>query len=120
MPAYEADLAKFAELDAQVLGISQDTYFCHRAWQAKEIGWMHYPLASDYYPHGATVRAYGILREGPPLPGISERAVFVVDKEGVIVFSRLYESGWKLFRAAGPLSIWTAYAGRFRGWASAG
>jgi peroxiredoxin len=91
MPAYEADLAKFAELDAQVVGISQDTYFCHRAWQAKEIGWMHYPLASDYYPHGATVRAYGILREGPPLPGISERAVFVVDKEGRIVFSQIYE-----------------------------
>jgi peroxiredoxin len=91
MPAYEADLAKFADLDAQVVGISQDTHFCHRAWQAKEIGWLHYPLASDYYPHGETVRAYGILREGPPLPGISERAVFVVDKEGRIAFSRTYE-----------------------------
>jgi len=91
MPAYEADLAKFAELDAQVVGISQDTHFCHRAWQAKEIGWLHYPLASDYFPHGAVVKSYGILREGPPLPGISERTVFIVDKEGHIAFSKTYE-----------------------------
>jgi alkyl hydroperoxide reductase subunit AhpC len=35
-------------------------------------------------------RAFGILREGPPLPGISERAVFIVDKSGRIAFAKVY------------------------------
>ena len=40
--------------------------------------------------HAAVTRAFGILREGPPLPGISERAVFIVDKSGRIVFAKVY------------------------------
>jgi len=91
MPAYDADLAKFAELDAQVVGIGPDTHYSHRAWQAKEIGWLRYPLASDFYPHGEVASKYGVLREGPPLPGISERAIFVVDKEGRIAWVKVYE-----------------------------
>jgi peroxiredoxin len=51
---------------------------------------MNFPLCSDFYPHGAVARQYGILREGPPIPGINERAVFVLDKEGQIVFSKVY------------------------------
>ena len=93
MPAYNADLEKFAGLDAQVVGISCDSTFCHIGWQEKDIGLLKYPLASDYYPHGAVVQKYGVLREGPPLPGISERAIFVVDKQGKIAFAKLYELG---------------------------
>jgi peroxiredoxin len=53
---------------------------------------MDYPLLSDFFPHGAVARAYGVLREDPvPLAGISERAVFVVDKSGKIAFSKVYE-----------------------------
>jgi peroxiredoxin len=92
MPAYQADLPKFAELDAQVVGISPDSPFCHVAWQRHEIDWLDYPLLSDFHPHGAVAEAYGVRRENPvPLPGISERAVFVVDKEGRIAFARVYE-----------------------------
>lgn len=91
MPAYEADSAKFAEQDAQVVGISPDTYFCHKAWQAKEIGWLKYPLASDFFPHGAVADMYGVLRTGPPLPGISERAIFVIDKDGRLAWKKTYE-----------------------------
>lgn len=91
MPAYNADLAKFAALDAQVVGISPDTYFCHRAWQKKDIGMLHYPLASDFYPHGAVAEAYGVLRQGPPLPGASERAIFVIDMDGRVAWSKVYE-----------------------------
>ena len=93
MPAYNADLEKFAGLDAQVVGISCDSTFCHIGWQEKDIGLLKYPLASDYYPHGTVVQKYGVLREGPPLPGISERAIFVVDKQGKIAFAKLYELG---------------------------
>lgn len=93
MPAYDRDLAKFAGSNAQVLGISVDSSFCHLGWQKHDIGMLHYPLCSDFYPHGAVARAYGAFREGPPIPGINERAVFVVDKQGKIAFSRVYDLG---------------------------
>jgi alkyl hydroperoxide reductase subunit AhpC len=51
---------------------------------------MHFPMCSDFYPHAEVTRAFGIMREGPPLPGISERAVFIVDKGGKIVFAKVY------------------------------
>ncbi len=93
MPAYERDLKKFAGYDAQVVGISPDTYFVHIAWQRFEIGTVHYPLLSDFWPHGAVAQAYGVLREGPPLPGISERAIYIVDKQGKVVFAERYGKG---------------------------
>jgi len=91
MSAYSKDLSRFAEQNAQVVGISPDSIYSHLAWQEKSIGWQDYPLASDYWPHAGIAQKYGILREGPPLPGINERAVFIVDKQGKIVYSRVYE-----------------------------
>ena len=90
MPAFDSDREKFAALDAQVLDISVDSIVSHIAWQKKEIGVMHLPLCSDFYPHGEVTRAFGILREGPPVPGICERAAFIVDKTGKIAFAKLY------------------------------
>src|SRR5881628_2800390 len=93
MPAYNADLEKFAGFDAQVVGMSVDSIPSHIAWQKKDIGMLNYPLASDFYPHGAVAKKFGVLREGDPIPGINERAVFVIDKQGTIVFSKVYELG---------------------------
>jgi len=93
MPAYNADLDKFAGYDAQVVGISADSIFSHIAWQKRDIGLLNYPLASDFYPHGEVMKKYGVMREGDPIPGISDRAVFVVDKEGKIAMAKLYELG---------------------------
>ena len=90
MPGYNAEMERFSGYDAQVVGISVDSIPSHIAWQRKEIGLMDYPLASDFYPHGEVIRRYGILREGDPIPGISERAVFVVDKQGKLVFAKVY------------------------------
>jgi len=50
-------------------------------------------MCSDFYPHGAVTQAYGIMRHEPPLAGISERAVFVVDKQGIIRFAKVYPLG---------------------------
>lgn len=86
-------MPKFADYDAQVVGISTDSIYSHLAWQEKSIGWLEFPLASDYWPHGGIAQRFGILREGEPLPGINERAVFIVDKQGIIVFSKIYELG---------------------------
>ena len=93
MSAYSSYLPKFAEHNAQVGGISPDSIYSHLAWQEKSIGWQDYPLASDYWPHAGVAQQYGILRLGEPLPGINERAVFIVDKQGKIGFARVYELG---------------------------
>ncbi len=90
MPAFDSDREKFAALDAQVLDISTDSILSHIAWQKKELGMMQIPLCADFYPHGAVTQAFGILREGPPVPGIGERAVFIVDKNGKTVFAKIY------------------------------
>jgi peroxiredoxin len=93
MTAYSRELDKFAALDAQVLGISVDSTWSHIAWQEKEIGKLTYPLVSDFFPHGETAKKYDVFRTGDPIPGINERAIFVIDKSGKIVFAQLYELG---------------------------
>ena len=90
MPAFNEALDDFAGLDAQVLGVSIDSIPSHIEWQKREIGMMKFPLLSDLYPHGQVARAYGIFREGAPIPGINERAVFIIDKNGTIIFSKVY------------------------------
>lgn len=89
MPALNSDLEKFAALNAQVLDISVDSIPSHIAWQKKEIGMMDLPLCSDYYPHAEVTRKYDILRDAPPVAGISERAVFIVDWDGKIAFAKI-------------------------------
>lgn len=81
MPSYEDDLSRFEEHNTQVLGISVDSVPSHDAWQ-KSIGGVTYPLCSDFYPHGAVAESFGVLRP----EGIAERALFVLDKEGIIRF----------------------------------
>lgn len=90
MPALDSDREKFAALDAQVLDISVDSIYSHKAWQKFEIGEVHIPMCSDFFPHGHVTEAFGIMRDGPPLAGISERAAFIVDKSGKIVFAKVY------------------------------
>jgi peroxiredoxin len=90
LPAFNAAVEKLAGYDAQVVGISVDSVPSHTAWQTKEIGILGFPLASDFYPHGGVTQKYGVLREGDPIPGISERAIFVVDKQGKLAFAKVY------------------------------
>lgn len=94
MPSYEDDLSKFEELDTQVLGISVDSIPSHEAWQ-KSIGGITYPLLSDFYPHGEVSEKYGVLRTNPnePAYGASERALFIIDKEGIIRFIDVHPIG---------------------------
>jgi glutaredoxin len=66
-------------LNAQVLGISVDSVPCLKAW-ATDLGGINYPLLSDFWPHGAVAQKYDVLRA----EGHSERALFVIDKQGVI------------------------------------
>ena len=51
---------------------------------------MHTPMCADFYPHGKVSQMFGVFCDTPPFPGISERAVFIVDKAGKIAFARIY------------------------------
>lgn len=86
MPALDADLNRFKAEDAQVLGISVDYTASNAAW-AKSLGIKELPLLSDYWPHGQVAQAYGVLRP----QGFTERATFIVDKQGKIRFMRVYD-----------------------------
>jgi arsenate reductase-like glutaredoxin family protein len=70
----------FTGLNAQVLGISVDHVPCLKSW-ADSLGGIHYPLLSDFWPHGSVAERYGVLRTAD---GFSERAIFVIDKKGYI------------------------------------
>ena len=89
MAAYKADVAKFAACNAQVVGISVDSIYSSTAWE-KEIGPLDYPLAADYWPHGEVAEKFGVFRDRGEFAGISERAIFIVDKTGRIAFSKVY------------------------------
>ena len=91
MPAFEAELARFAELDAQVVGINVDSVPSHIAWQKHAIGKLSFPLCADFFPHGEVISRYGLMRAGPPLPGISNRAVIIVDKAGKVGWKKIYD-----------------------------
>jgi alkyl hydroperoxide reductase subunit AhpC len=94
MPSYEDDLPRFEEFDTQVLGISVDSVASHDAWQ-KSIGGISYPLCSDFYPHGEVAEKYGVLRKNPDEPayGAAERALFLIDKEGIVRYIDVHPIG---------------------------
>jgi alkyl hydroperoxide reductase subunit AhpC len=90
VPELDSRRKEFAALNAQVLDISVDSIPSHIAWRQIELGAVEVPLCSDFYPHAEVTRKFGILRDGPPVPGISERAAFIVDKAGNIAFAKVY------------------------------
>ncbi len=87
MPSYELDLYKFEGYNTQVLGISIDHVPCLQAW-AESLEGISYPLLSDFWPHGAVAQKYGAFREEE---GRSERALFIVDKEGIVRYVDIHD-----------------------------
>ncbi len=79
-------MASFRGLDTQVLGISVDHVPALAAW-AESLGGITYPLLSDFWPHGEVAKRYGVLRE----EGHSERAIFLIDKQGFLQWSKVYD-----------------------------
>ncbi len=84
------DLEKHREemerLGAVALGLSVDSVPCKKAW-AESLGIQQTQLLADFWPHGGVAQAYGIFREKN---GFSERAVFIVDAEGIVRFKKIY------------------------------
>jgi peroxiredoxin len=76
---------EFARHGARLLGISVDSVYCHAAF-ARDAQ-LHFPLLADFQPRGGVARQYGVYRDGQ---GVSARALFVLDRQGHIRFSRAY------------------------------
>jgi peroxiredoxin len=79
---YQELLPDFQELNAQLLGISVDGVWCHLAF-AKDRN-LHFPLLADFEPKGAVSRTYQVYRSDD---GTSERALYVIDDEGIVHWS---------------------------------
>jgi len=82
MALYNEILSEFRRLNATLIGISVDGIWCHLAFAQDRK--LHFPLLSDFEPKGHVARQYGVYRERE---GTSERALFVIDREGIIRWS---------------------------------
>lgn len=78
-PGYNLAQEEFERLDTVVIGISADNIPTLYAW-TRTMGTLWFPVLSDFWPHGKTAEAYGVLRTD----GTTERAIFIIDKQGVI------------------------------------
>ena len=88
MALYNEILPEFQRYRAELLGISVDGAWCHLAFAQHRR--LHFPLLADFEPKGAVARRYGVYREGD---GFTERALFVIDGEGVIRWSHVSPLG---------------------------
>jgi peroxiredoxin len=82
MALYNELLPEFRKLGAELLGLSVDGVWCHLAF-AKDRK-LRFPLLADFEPKGEVARSYGAYRK---VEGVSERALFVIDREGIIRWS---------------------------------
>jgi peroxiredoxin (alkyl hydroperoxide reductase subunit C) len=80
-PGYSIVKNVFNETDTVLLGITVDNLPTLHAW-TRQIGTVWFHVLSDFWPHGAVAKEYGVFRPD----GFAERAVFIIDKEGMIRF----------------------------------
>lgn len=79
-------LKQFEALNAQILGLSVDSVWSHKAW-AEKLG-ISYPLLADFQPRGSVADTFGVYLSDK---GITARAIAVVDKEGKLAWFKQYE-----------------------------
>ena len=84
MALYNEMLKFFSKQDAQMIGISVDSTWCHNAFQQDRK--LHFPLLADFEPKGEVSKAYGVYDDKV---GESKRALFVINKEGEVAWSYL-------------------------------
>lgn len=82
----EANLASFREAETEVVFVSCDPSAARQAWK-EQLG-ATFTFASDFWPHGAAARAYGVFDEETGTP---RRGTFLIDKDGVVIWSLVQE-----------------------------
>jgi len=84
MALYNEMLKYFKKYDAEIFGISVDSKWCHMAFEQSRN--LHFPLLADFEPKGEVAKKYGVYDE---VEGECKRALFVINKEGIIAWSYL-------------------------------
>ena len=82
MALYNEMLDEFRRFNAELIGISVDGIWCHLAFAQERK--LHFPLLADFEPKGDVARRYNVYRAHE---GTSERALFVIDADGIIRWS---------------------------------
>ncbi len=73
------------------MGVNTDTVFSHIAFQ-NSLGGLKFPLASDRWPYAETAKAYGVFPASKhQVAFVNDRAVFIIDGNGRIAWSKVYE-----------------------------
>jgi peroxiredoxin (alkyl hydroperoxide reductase subunit C) len=85
-PGYNIVKDIFDQNDAILLGITVDNIPTLFAW-TNHMGKLWFPVLSDFWPHGKVAKRYGVLRSN----GVSERALFIIDKKGVIRYIDVHD-----------------------------
>jgi peroxiredoxin (alkyl hydroperoxide reductase subunit C) len=85
-PGYNIVKDLFNQNDAILLGITVDNIPTLYAW-TNQMGQLWFPVLSDFWPHGAVAKRYGVLRSN----GVTERALFVIDKKGIIRYIDVHD-----------------------------
>jgi peroxiredoxin len=85
-PGYNIAKDMFDKNDTILLGITVDNIPTLHAW-TKEMGHLWFPVLSDFWPHGAVTKKYGVLRSD----GVAERALFIIDKKGIIRYIDVHD-----------------------------
>ena len=86
---YQVQRPRVVACQAETVAITVDSIMNSAAWERK-IGPFDFPICADFWPHGEVCARYGVLRESAPRVGASERAVFIVDRGGRVVFRKVY------------------------------
>jgi peroxiredoxin len=81
---YQSELEEFEKQDTQVIAVSVDSLYSHGAWAA--VRGITFPLLADFQPKGDVSRLYNVMRSEE---GFSERALYIVDREGVIYYNNI-------------------------------
>jgi peroxiredoxin (alkyl hydroperoxide reductase subunit C) len=85
-PGYNIIKDVFEQNDAILFGITVDNIPTLFAW-TNQMGKLWFPVLSDFWPHGAVAKKYGVLRSD----GVSERALFVIDKKGTLRYIDVHD-----------------------------
>lgn len=90
MVSYQVERQALLDLHAEVVSICVESIMNITAWE-REIGPFDFPMCSDFWPHGVVSQRYGVLRTSEPANGASQRAIFVVNRDGRVAFRRIYD-----------------------------
>jgi peroxiredoxin len=91
LASYQNEHTRLLAHDAEAVGITVDSIMNTTAWE-RVIGPFDFALCSDFWPHGEVAKRYGVLEESGHDAGSCQRAVFLIDRGGTVVFRKIYSS----------------------------